>query len=324
VKLIEFLKEAKKKKFWGDNRIIVFRSETFSLSFYKTFFSFLKDINVIQITPLHVEKKVELWKRLQQSFLGETSFYWLGDIVELVKKNKKKKNEPDIVELLSLYRGPHAIAFFLSSQHKISMSAQKRMFIVDLPHALSFPDICNLFSFFNKKFPVQKQKLIKDITLRAGMISLDTACMLIEYLSVTPIRFIDNLKRHLTTIIDPELSLYTLSQSFFAKEKKKFFKLWASCANEYSVPFWTVYWSEQLWRAYHVTKFLKENNFHAARRFSFRLPSSFIKYEWRRCSLPELKKSYSMIYDIDFAFKTGSLFCSLDLFYTKYFLGKFL
>jgi hypothetical protein len=124
-------------------------------------------------------------------------------------------------------------------------------------------------------------------------------------------------------LVAPEMSLYTLSKLFFTKQKKKFFSLWATCQEEYTVPFWTVYWGEQLWRAYHVTKFLKQNNFPAARRFAFRLPPSFLKDDWRQCSLPELEKAYAMVYDIDFAFKVGSTFCSLDLLYSSYFLGKF-
>ena len=154
--------------------------------------------------------------------------------------------------------------------------------------------------------------------------SLDEICMLMNYFFVTSMRFGEQLKQNLAAIIEPQSSLYSLAQSFFKKQKKLFFSLWAQKCNEYPVPFWTTYWSEQLWRAHYVVKFMQQNNYPAARRFGFRLPNSFIKGDWRLCSTTELKKSYEMIYDIDCAFKRGSLiassFCSLDLFYCNYFL----
>lgn len=319
MKFLEFLGQAKKKSFWQSNRVICFRSEAYPLLFFRMLLDFLKKREIAEISFLQVNQKLQLWKTLQQSFLGETSFYWLGNIAE---KLKSKKNEPDVVELLSLYRGPHSIAFFVSGEHKVSTSALKRMVVVDIPDTISRDEIQKLFSFFGMSVSLAKDKLIQDLITNAAHLSVDTSCMLAHYLSVTHVRFIGDLRKNLAAMIDPELSLYDLSQTFFSKKRKKFFSLWATCHNDYTVPFWVVYWGEQIWRAYNVVKFLRQNNFPAARRFSFRLPSSFIKEDWRQCSSQELKKAYQMIYDIDFAFKTGSTFCSLDLFYSSYFLGN--
>lgn len=333
MKLADFLVEAKKESFWSENRIICFRSEEFSFLFFRLLFASLKEKGIVKITPLRVEEKLKLWQTLQQSFLGETSFYWLGDIAKNFSSKRKKKNsEPDVVEVLSHYRGPHSIAFFVSNEHKISASALKRMCMVDLPLFLDSLLVRKLFSFVSKEFcekqlSSQKNKIVQDLS-KTGRIDVDTCCMLAYYLSVTSAKFIGEQEEKLATVIDPQLSLGTLSQKFFTKQKKQFFLLWSKCFPLYPIPFWTVYWSEQVWRAYNVLTFLKQNNLYAARRFSFRLPPSFIKNDWRRCSQKELAAAYQVIYDIDFGFKTGSLSSasgvSLDLFFSSYFLGTLL
>lgn len=314
MKFTEFLKQAKKKSFWDSNNVICFRSETYPLLFCRTLFDHLNQKEIASITTLHVDNRLQLWKTLQQSFLGGTSFYWLGNVVEKLKKQKQKKNEPAMVELLSLYKGPHRVAFFVPEEHKPSASALKRMLLIDLPDVLSLREINELFLFFGIK-----RKIPPNIV----KIDIDTSCMLANYLAVTSARLMGSLNKSLASIISVDLSLYDLSRAFFVKDKTKFFSLWANCNNDYSVPFWVVYWGEQIWRAYNVVRFMRKGNFPAARRFSFGLPASFVKGDWRRCSLKELEKAYLMVYDIDFAFKKGSTFCSFDLFYSNYFLGKF-
>lgn len=300
----------------------------FNPLFFRLLFELLKKKEVIAFESLQVTSSLELWKTLQQSFLGNESFYWLGNIVEQIKT--KKKNGPDLVELLSLYKAPHSVAFFLPADYKLSVSAHKRMVVVDLGAALTLRDVEQLFAFFGCSLSSRKRSLIKELVHPArgsgarssGILSLDEVCMLFYYLSVTHARLIDSLKKNLATIIAPELSLYSLATLFFTKQDKRFFSIWSERCNDYPLPFWVAYWSEQVWQAYHAITFLKQNNFPAARRFAYRLPSSFLKTDWRYCSLEKLKNSYAMLYDIDFAFKRGSTFCSLDLFFCDYFLGK--
>ncbi|MCK4517711.1 hypothetical protein KAT92_02975 [Candidatus Babeliales bacterium] len=319
--LFNFLTQAKQPSFWEENRLICFQGSENSPLFFQYLFAFLKEHKIVEVLPLRVESQAKLWQSLEQSFLGEQAFYWLGDVHQAFKK--KKKNEPEVLDVLSLYRGPHSVAFFLSHDYKLSVSSQKRMHVIKLPEKIGRHEVAKLFAFFGQALSGPKSILVKEIVDTAGAIGLDSALMLMNYLTVTNARNLDALKTQLTKIIEPELSLAALSQAFFAKREKQFFSLWARCHNDFTIPFWIAYWSEQVWRAYHATTFLKHGNFAAARRFSFRLSSSFFKQDWRRCSPDELKQACAAIYDIDFAFKTGSTFCSFDLFYTKYFLGKF-
>jgi hypothetical protein len=321
----EFLVKAKQKNFWKKSPVICFYGEELPILFFRKLTDFAKEKNIINIESLRVKNKKELWEILKQSFLGETSFYWLGD-VEAIKKGKGtalRGNEPCLAEILSLYKGPHSIAFFLSRDQKISLSIKKRMIVVDIGNNFSFMETKKIFSFFKQNLDQDKTILLREIFSSIDRISLDHICMLINYFSVTGRQSIDRLKQKIAAIIDSPLSLSSLAKTFFRQEKEKFFSLWSECNDQYSVPFWTAYWSEQIWRAHFAVKFLKQNNFPAAKRISFRLPPSFIKYDWRKCSINQLKGAYDMLYDIDFAFKRGSTFCSLDLFYSKYFLDQF-
>ena len=321
MRFIEFLGEANKKNsFIWDNKVICFVSDTYHVLFFRMVIDFLKNNKTVSLENFRASDKKQLWETLQQSFLGETSFYWLGDILSSIKKSKKK-NEPDLIDVLSLYRGPHSIAFFANRDSKISSTVKNRMLVIDIQEKLNLNEIIKLFSFFGEKLSTSKLALLKDIVQNES-IPLDLACMLINYLAVTSTRMGGELKRNLAALVEPQLSLYSLSQAFFRKQKKQFFSLWAEREGDYSTPFWVAYWSEQLWRAYYVVKFLKQDNFPAARRFAFRLPSSFIKADWRSCSMDDIKNAFEMLYDIDFAFKKGSTFCSLDLLYIKYFTAR--
>lgn len=330
MKFLEFLENAKKKNFWNNSRVICFTGDAYSLFFLQTLFSFLKEKNIASLTPLRVEGTKKLWETLEQCFLGETSFYWLGNVLESIKSKNKKG--PDLIEILTLYRGPHSIAFFIPTDHKLSLSARKRMTqskgMIELKNDINFIEASKLFSFFGASLTGAKRATVQELISNSGTITLDVACMLMQYLAVTNVRFIDSLKKNMAALVTPELSLVSLASAFFKKQERTFFSLWSERCHEYPIPFWTTYWSEQLWRAYHVMTFLKQNNFPAARRFSFRLPSSFLRYDWRQNSRTQLQKAYRMLYDIDFAFKTGALMPStavhsFDLLYCTHFLNKF-
>ena len=65
----------------------------------------------------------------------------------------------------------------------------------------------------------------------------------------------------LDAFIVPETSLFTLSQHFFARSPQKFLSVWKAIAPSYAEQFWIAFWSEQLWRAYHVVDCLQQSRF---------------------------------------------------------------
>ncbi len=329
--ILEFIRKSKNKSFWASSsvasssdassRVICFRSKEFVPLFFKYLFSFLNNKNIVNIESSIVNDRNILLKNLHQSFLGETSFYWLGDVSKLFPRSKKK--EPELIDLLSLYRGPHSILFFIGSEQKISVSIKKRITIIDLNIKNNFNDVLKIFSFFglviNNKSN-SKKLLIKDIF--TDQFSLDDIYMISNYLSVIREGSLKDLKKNLSVIMSSKVSLFDLSESFFEKEESRFFNLWGEVCSNYPVPFWINYWSDQLWRAFFVVKYLKEKKVNEAKSFSFRLSYSFVRSSWRKCSLSEIKRAHQNLYDIDFAYKRGSKFCLFDVFYSNYFKSK--
>jgi hypothetical protein len=125
-------------------------------------------------------------------------------------------------------------------------------------------------------------------------------------------------------IIVPETSLFVISQYFFAKDSRAFFNVWHQYQLEYPLAFWSVFWSEQLWRAYFVWFYLNQKNHAAAKSMSFRLPFTYLQKDWKKSSLTELKNAHQYIYELDLNAKSSvETTYSLDLFYSKFFSNEF-
>jgi hypothetical protein len=116
----------------------------------------------------------------------------------------------------------------------------------------------------------------------------------------------------------PELSLFTLSQYFFARDGMRFFKQWSILKDQYAAPFWISFWSEQLWRASSFIELSEQHNFAEAKRISFKLPFSFIQRDWKNVTVQELKRAHDVLYHCDCAIKNGGDPNVLELFYTDY------
>jgi len=313
----QFLKASRQKKFWKEQRVICFRAGSYPLVFFRLLFDFLKENEIISVDCLRFESEPKLWGALQQSFLGESSVYWLGDISVACKKKGA-----EIVEVLSCYRGPHKVIFFMSDDTPLSLSARKRVTLIEISNRLSLADAKEIFAFFGVGLSGSKGDVLAEIFKKSSSLSLETICMLKNYFSVTSNRLIKKSEARLIAAVEPELSLTDLSHAFFEKNGKLFFSLWSKRCNDFSIPFWIAFWSEQVWRAYFVTTFLKNKDFYSVRRFSYRLPASFTRSGYKKTREQELIAAYEELYNIDFAFKNGSTFCSFDLFFNSYFLGN--
>lgn len=329
MQLLEFFEHAKTEAFWTNYNIICFRSSIYPLLFCRQFFDVLKNDHGITVTPLAVNDEKQTIANLKQSFLGQRSIYWLSDVSGLLKVKKSKKQTESLMTVLSSYSGPHTVCLFLNKNETLSFKESKSVLIIDVPETVTFDQVKKLYEFFTFQFSNSKLQILRDVTQVAGSILLDSACMILNYLQVTGGRFLPEVQKYILSLVEPESSLLSLSKAFFTKDEKMFFKIWMEVEDNYTSVFWSVYWSEQLWRAHWVSSFLQKNEFASAKRMSFRLPYSFIKTEWRKCSCVELVKAHQFMYKIDFGLKTGmalqvgSQACSLDLFFSNYFLGQF-
>lgn len=318
MKFAQFLAEAKDPAFWQKHPVVGFRGTSCPFLFFNRLFVFLKQKGVVSVDFLQTKDSTEVQKTLQQSFLGATSFYWLGDMGPVTKS--RKKNTTLSVEQLARYTGPHRIAFFLSDEHTLSYAAEKKMTVITVEPMVNRGLMQDLVSFF------ERTKKGKDGSFLFGTVHefiLDTACVLMDYLDVTSTRASGDLAAYVLALAEPEASLLSLSRAFFAKEEQTFFDLWKRFHDEFPPVFWVTYWSEQLWRAYFTVSFLRKKKMAEARKMAFRLPFSFVRADWQNCSCKELLHAYKFLYTSDVALKKGSTFCTLDLFYFNYFIGSF-
>lgn len=322
----DFLNQTTNKSFWEKQIVICFTGKEYSFLFLNNLFKLLQKNNTLPASyqPLLLESTDEnkLQSHLQQSFLGQKTFYWLGECeIKETAKNKIKS-----LDFLIAYKGPNFIAFYINKDKitaKVS-NALKKITLIELEQCdeILFKKIATIFG---KNFNKEKLNIVKKIFLKTKNISLDQAFLLMQYVEIISTKAAEKSYEYLlniTATIKPEL--YTLSQNFFTRQPKPFFYAWSKIHQDYPEIFWISFWAEQIWRAFYVTKFLKENNFAKAKSLSFRLPFSFLKTDWKNFSLNELANAYQFLYTSDFKLKTGSTICSLDMFYLNHFLGNFI
>lgn len=256
----------------------------------------------------------EVISQLEMSFLGSGLIYWFRGFDQVDKKIRDR-----FLHYLTKYQGPHRVILFVSEQDKKNLLQEE---IINIPEEVDVKLFEQLFTLDKKKNSNQSVLLFKQLGQRYKKMSVDAVCMITEYMKVAGCN--EQTISFLEKIIVPETSLFAISQHFFAKDSRAFFKAWQQYQLEYPLTFWSVFWSEQLWRAYFVWFYLNQKNFAAAKSMSFRLPFTFLQKDWKRSSLTEFKNAHQYIYELDLISKSSvEITYSLDLFYSKFFSNEF-
>jgi len=160
---------------------------------------------------------------------------------------------------------------------------------------------------------------VKKLFAKTRQLKLEAACSVIRY-AVLAGTGVDYFFEHwFPTIIEPDTSLFTLSQYFFAKNRRAFFKLWATVKDDYVPIFWVSFWSEQVWRAAQYVQLKQQGQQTEARKIGFRLPFSFLQRDWRQLNVDELEKAHHLLYSTDFMIKNGSNPSLLEFVYVNFF-----
>jgi hypothetical protein len=319
-----FLKAAQTESFWQEHKNFCFAGNTYPLTWFNMLFGYLDQKNLLpapyqRIFLDNIDKK-NMHATLNQSILGMFSFFWFGDISEAAEAKSTK----DLADFMLTYQGPHALCYFIDSTSKLlSKKNAKKELIVTLPSELNVAQFNELTRIFDINLDTRKTTFIKNIVSGSTSLDLETSCMLINYIELISSKYLDDYSPFLANVIGTSPSLSQLSEYFFAKNSNAFFSVWSKINNEYPDIFWLSFWAEQVWKAHHVIKYLNEKNFVQAKRMAFRLPYSFINRDWQKSNSKELAQAHEFLYHIDYALKTGSSFCAIDLFYVNYFTGKF-
>ncbi len=272
---------------------------------------FARQFAQLQQTPLEsltmkAENSAVAMAGLQTSFLGQRRCYWLGSDQDLSKKQLEYWQR-----FLLQYSGPHTILFCTSTlPKKLSDSWQ----------IIEFPDTVDA-RLFQK---IAQITIGKSSSLSAALfketkgISLDAAVMLTQYGVVVGKSEREFVKEWLPHMIVADTSLFALSQALFERKASLFFSLWKKVALQYSPPFWTMFWSEQMWRAYWYVLLQQKNKPTDAKKMGYRLPFSFLRYQWRNYSLAELQKAHALLYELEYRLKNGGSENQLDLFFSLF------
>lgn len=292
---------------------VCFTAKEYPLLFFTLLWQRLKKNNTgisIRYTDIHNQNYAQFVAQCSVSFLGQRCLYWLANISADTQLDKK------IEHYIAHYEGPNTLLFFSSEQ--LFEKHETSALIVDLPDQVSLADAL-LISRIMQYDAISHTRFIEEIFKKTKTISLETCCLLLEYASLLSGDSKTFFDEYFHILVAPQQSLFTLSQYFFAKQEKHFFAYWNQIKETYSLPFWCSFWSEQLWRAYHYSYYMKNNNSAGARAVSFRLPFSFLKKDWQTITRGQLQRAHGDIYVLDHAIKNGGNLGMFDLFYVAFF-----
>lgn len=259
------------------------------ISFHRTLLQKLtpQDYRVLSLDDYNLE---DLFAQLSITFLGQTSIYALKD-GDLSASHRKK-----IDSFLNEYSGPHTVYFFTSDTvyQKNALMLEtvitKKIFLELV--ALN-NDLCVAPNFIEKLF-----------TLKASY-TFDESLTLITYGHLLGARSEAFFTDWVNRILVDDISLFTLSHYFFAQQKNLLLQEWSRLKERYPVEFWIAFFSEQLWQAVLYNQYASRGKAAEIKRFTYRLPFSYLQKEWKKYSIEQLTAAHDFLYEVDHGQKNG-------------------
>lgn len=248
------------------------------------------------------------------SFLGNTLFYWLGNINNMSADVRRR-----FMFYIKNYKGPHSIWFFTEVWQE---PFNENFCLIKLEEKVkNFDETEQLIVILTKFLSTDVSSL--DFVDKSSW-SLEELCLFLYYCMVLKRPQIREFRDNwLDKIIIPEKSLFTLSGYFFAKDIKAFFVLWQKISKDFGSLFWISFWSEQLFRAGNFIFLTKKNMHEEAKKISYKLPFSFIKKDWKKSTFNEITAAHNALYVLDYSLKNGGSESFIDLFFINFFENNF-
>jgi hypothetical protein len=314
-----FLEHISKAKQLPQGDVFCFSGREYPLLFFYYVVAFLKKNRTVVETVNCTDVDVVSIKSLlsMMSFSGAVTYY-LENFVGLPVKKQQ-----DMLEYLRSYPGPHRIMFF-SDNTAGELAATQSTHVIPLAQEFAPRDYYMIRFLVNNASLSDKSAFASELVMRTDQLSLDKACFFAQYellLGKSSQEFFSQWMLHLT---EPTHSLFTLSQHFFSKKNRAFFRQWAQMSELYFSPFWVSFWADQLWRAYVYVELMQQQKLLEAKKAQYKLPFSFINRDWSAYSLNELRDAHHCLATLDFQLKNGSSDIGLEYFYTQFFDNKFL
>lgn len=299
--------------FFQEKPVICFVAKEYPLLFFSLIKKIINGTNPELLQSIDSSHKLaDLKAQCETHFLGMHRVYWFGDSNSLPKAMHKKW-----VSYFSLYAGPNTIMFF--AQKDSITKRSKQWSVIELPDLVDK----KLFTILLALYGSENKLFVKQLFAKENKFTLDTACLFAQYAQLIGKNTDDFFSTWFNRLHVSDTSLFLLSQYFFAKDKNKFYHLWARVYDQFSPPFWTTFWSEQLWRSAQFTQSMQIGDRLKAKRISYKLPFSFINRDWRNFKTKELAHAHDALYRCDYALKNGAQPYVFDVFYTKFFRNQF-
>lgn len=314
-----FFEQLKRTKTLPEGKVFCFFTSEYPLLFFYHVIEFLKK-NGLFLEALSCTADISALKaRLStMSFSGQTT-YWLDGFHGL-----SDKKQLEMFQYLRTYEGPHRVLFFADKVPAELISSQKDTAdfnCIELPQNIAPQDFSKIRFLINGNFQ-DKSNFSAQVSMYADYLSLDTLCLFAHYELVLGKNSDEFFTHWITRIIDPTSSLFILSQHFFSKKSKPFFRQWATISEHYVPTFWASFWADQIWRAYMYCDLMKQKRYADAKKVQYKLPFSFINRDWSQYDLSELRNAHQFLSSLDFRLKNGNSQLGLEHFYSQFLENK--
>lgn len=242
-----------------------------------------------------------LEQTLAMSFLGEQKLYSLGNLSDLSPKDLARVHQL----LLSGNLAHAVIAFEVVDKEQ---AAPVELQPIALAPTLSAADI---ELFINLVVPQETERrrvlgFFRLVAQSGQQLTMSTIVGLLPYALVVGTRADSFITDELPRIVQADHSLFDLSTAFFAGDEERFKDLFTQLSVHYQEPFWIVFFSEQIFRAYWFIQYRQSNRTVDAQKIAFRLPYSFIQRDWRKHKPTELYNLHNQLCLFDRALKNGA------------------
>jgi hypothetical protein len=316
-----FLEYISRTKQLPQGVVFCFSGREYPLIFFYHLVAFFKKNGVIVDSLSCVNTDVGSIKALlsTMSFSG-TTLYYLENFSTLAAKKQQ-----DLLEYLRLYTGPHRVILFSDNapaESSPTALSTTGMNIIALPEDIAARDF-SLIRFLVNDKPQDKTPFFSQLVIRVDGLSLDSACLFAHYEVLLGKGVDDFFDQWVIHLIEPTSSLFILSQHFFNKKNRYFFRQWSKMSELYLPPFWATFWADQIWRAYVYCDLMRQKKYPEAKKAQYKLPFSFINRDWSSYQLTELRNAHQFLSTLDFQFKNGYSEIGLEHFYAQFFDNKF-
>lgn len=311
MELLEFIEKINDKDVVSSLRYIGIKSN----NYYPIFISFMvnsvarntnNQVIKYEVSDLSLD---EIKTHLSMTMLGQRCIYWIQNLSEV---------EPRFLKEFLLYveQASYEHLLIIPLDLIAPLKETNGGMLITIPDHLNDEHIIALTeSMLEEKDHLFMQRVIK----YRKKIDPDTLFLLQAYARVLGRRVDLFFDTWYDRVIEPEHSLFSLSQLLFGKQRIAFYKSWQIIRPQYAEEFWIVFWLEQFWQAMIFMEQTKKIGPQEARKYVSRLPFSFMQKDYRFTQISTLQRTYEFLYTVDHDMKNGAGSHGIDLALCHYF-----